>query len=103
MIIKLVAGGGLEPPTFGLWAQRAANCSTPRYLALIYYTTVVVVLSIELGKIIQIIYYMKKNSKIFQNVEKYDISNINITQGEWLWLIKKSARKLQKHLEKGGK
>ena len=22
--IKLVAGGGLEPPTFGLWAQRAA-------------------------------------------------------------------------------
>ena len=27
----LVAGEGLEPPTFGLWAQRAANCSTPRY------------------------------------------------------------------------
>ena len=32
-------------------------------------------MSIELGKIIQIIYYMKKNSKIFQNIEKYDISN----------------------------
>ena len=29
--IKLVAGGGLEPPTFGLWARRATNCSTPRW------------------------------------------------------------------------
>ena len=28
----LVAGGGLEPPTFGLWARRAANCSIPRYI-----------------------------------------------------------------------
>ena len=27
----LVAEEGLEPPTFGLWARRAANCSTPRY------------------------------------------------------------------------
>ena len=27
----LVAGGGLEPPTSGLWARRATNCSTPRY------------------------------------------------------------------------
>ena len=30
--IKLVAGGGLEPPTFGLWARRATNCSTPRWM-----------------------------------------------------------------------
>ena len=29
--MKLVAGGGLEPPTFGLWARRATNCSTPRW------------------------------------------------------------------------
>ena len=27
----MVAGGGLEPPTSGLWAQRATNCSIPRY------------------------------------------------------------------------
>ena len=26
----LVAGTGLEPATFGLWARRATNCSTPR-------------------------------------------------------------------------
>ena len=31
-ILCLVAGGRLELPTFGLWAQRAANCSTPRCL-----------------------------------------------------------------------
>ena len=29
--IYLVAEAGLEPATFGLWARRAANCSTPRY------------------------------------------------------------------------
>ena len=29
--MKLVAGAGLEPATFGLWARRATNCSTPRY------------------------------------------------------------------------
>ena len=29
---KMVAGVGLEPTTFGLWARRATNCSTPRYL-----------------------------------------------------------------------
>ncbi len=28
---KMVAGAGLEPTTFGLWARRATNCSTPRY------------------------------------------------------------------------
>ena len=28
----MVAGAGLEPATFGLWARRATNCSTPRYL-----------------------------------------------------------------------
>ena len=27
----LVAGVGLEPTTFGLWARRATNCSTPRW------------------------------------------------------------------------
>ena len=27
-----VAGAGLEPTTFGLWAQRAANCSIPQYI-----------------------------------------------------------------------
>ena len=26
----MVAGGGLEPPASGLWARRAANCSTQR-------------------------------------------------------------------------
>ena len=30
-IIKMVAGAGLEPTTFGLWARRATNCSTPRW------------------------------------------------------------------------
>ncbi len=28
----LVAGAGLEPTTFGLWARRATNCSIPRYI-----------------------------------------------------------------------
>ena len=28
----MVAGAGLEPATFGLWARRATNCSTPRHL-----------------------------------------------------------------------
>ena len=28
---NMVAGAGLEPATFGLWARRATNCSTPRY------------------------------------------------------------------------
>ena len=28
----VVAGAGLEPATFGLWARRATNCSTPLYL-----------------------------------------------------------------------
>ena len=27
----LVAGRGLEPLAFGLWARRATNCSTPRF------------------------------------------------------------------------
>ena len=27
----LVAGTGLEPVTFGLWARRATYCSIPRY------------------------------------------------------------------------
>ena len=27
----MVAAAGLEPTTSGLWARRAANCSTPRY------------------------------------------------------------------------
>ena len=31
MIYALVAGVRLELTTFGLWARRAANCSTPRY------------------------------------------------------------------------
>ncbi|KKT03048.1 MAG: hypothetical protein UV78_C0045G0009 [Parcubacteria group bacterium GW2011_GWA2_43_17] len=30
----LVAGAGLEPATCRLWACRAANCSTPRRIAL---------------------------------------------------------------------
>ena len=29
-----VAGAGLEPATCGLWARRAANCSTPRHCLL---------------------------------------------------------------------
>ena len=29
--LLVVAGPGLEPGTSGLWAQRAANCSIPRY------------------------------------------------------------------------
>ena len=29
--IFVVAGTGLEPATFGLWARRATNCSTPRW------------------------------------------------------------------------
>ena len=29
---SMVAGGGLEPPTSGLGARRATNCSIPRYL-----------------------------------------------------------------------
>ena len=28
---RVVAEAGLEPTTFGLWARRATNCSTPRY------------------------------------------------------------------------
>ena len=32
--VFLVAEEGLEPTTFGLWARRATNCSTPRYLFL---------------------------------------------------------------------
>ena len=28
----MVAEAGLEPTTSGLWARRASNCSTPRYL-----------------------------------------------------------------------
>ena len=28
----LVAGARLERTTFGLWAQRATNCSTPQYI-----------------------------------------------------------------------
>ena len=31
----LVAGAGLEPTTFGLWAQRATNCSTPQYVLIV--------------------------------------------------------------------
>ena len=30
LIEQYIAGTGLEPVTFGLWARRAANCSTPR-------------------------------------------------------------------------
>ena len=29
-IVNVVAGAGFEPATFGLWARRAASCSTPR-------------------------------------------------------------------------
>ena len=28
-VVFMVAGTGLEPATFGLWARRATNCSTP--------------------------------------------------------------------------
>ena len=31
---SVVAEAGLEPTTFGLWARRATDCSTPRYLIL---------------------------------------------------------------------
>ena len=31
----LVAGEGLEPTTFGLWARRATNCSTPRRILIL--------------------------------------------------------------------
>ncbi len=30
--LLMVAGAGLEPATSRLWAWRAANCSTPRYI-----------------------------------------------------------------------
>ena len=30
-VVFMVAGTGLEPATFGLWARRATNCSTPRW------------------------------------------------------------------------
>ena len=30
----LVAGTGLEPVTFGLWARRATYCSIPRYIVI---------------------------------------------------------------------
>ena len=33
-LFLLVAGEGLEPPTSGLWARRATNCSIPRYCVL---------------------------------------------------------------------
>ena len=33
----MVAEAGLEPTTFGLWARRATNCSTPRYYILSLY------------------------------------------------------------------
>ena len=42
---RVVAEAGLEPTTFGLWARRATNCSTPRYcdanigLFLVFYQT----------------------------------------------------------------
>ena len=29
---SVVAGTGLEPVAFGLWARRATNCSTPQYI-----------------------------------------------------------------------
>ena len=35
----LVAGVRLELTTFGLWARRAANCSTPRCINKCYYNT----------------------------------------------------------------
>ena len=31
-----VAGAGLEPMTFGLWARRATNCSIPHYFLLVF-------------------------------------------------------------------
>ena len=31
-VVFMVAGTGLEPATFGLWARRATNCSTPLWM-----------------------------------------------------------------------
>ena len=45
--IFLVAGAGLEPTTFGLWAQRATNCSIPRYLLCIYIKAIIKVSQIQ--------------------------------------------------------
>ena len=38
----LVAEAGLEPTTFGLWARRATNCSTPRYLVAISLSLIII-------------------------------------------------------------
>ena len=58
----LVAGGGLEPPTFGLWAQRAANCSTPRCA-----TRIIIQLRVSVVNIYKLIYlyYMQKLVKYY--------------------------------------
>ena len=68
----LVAGGGLEPPTFGLWAQRAANCSIPRCADYIIITPLVMICQVILTNI-NILY--AKNLKICQIYRKniYDM------------------------------
>ena len=70
----LVAGAGLEPATFGLWAQRAANCSTPRcvnifiiLLHMLYCQYICVnFLNLPHALFLCLLYYM-------QNIEKYSL------------------------------
>ena len=59
VLIKLVAGAGLEPATCGLWARRAANCSTPRYLIAI----VILAHNFVFGKHYWLLYF-NKSAKI---------------------------------------
>ena len=51
----LVAGVRLELTTFGLWARRAANCSTPRCLDIFYYTSFILILSIDFENLAKIV------------------------------------------------
>ena len=52
-----VAGAGLEPTTFGLWARRATNCSIPHYIVGDYtdfnrdYTALFLISQIKIGEI----------------------------------------------------
>ena len=61
----VVAGTGLEPATSGLWARRATNCSTPRYLVVHCIASMRInIIADNLRMSRGFLHFLKKNKKV---------------------------------------
>ena len=63
----MVTGVGFEPTTSRLWAWRAANCSTPRYLINLIYKTMKQ--DFKVGDKVSIQYYFSRINGIVKDIK----------------------------------